>query len=160
MRWAGRCGDRPLGEVKRCCCRRGEHRPQNTANETGGRPMAAPTGATLPLPSKKKNFHLIRPVCALGTFPSRGRLAKAFLFLALWFFDSLKKQPLPNGSGCFARGGKGTRRVEANLSGASHPGRKSRKCNTGGKDLRRRKPIEAFSGTAIDEMLNALNISI
>ena len=39
-------------------------------------------------------------------------------------------------------------------------GRKSRKCNTGGKDLRRRKPIEAFSGTAIDEMLNALNISI
>ena len=39
-------------------------------------------------------------------------------------------------------------------------GRKSSKCNTGGKDLRRRKPIEAFSGTAIDEMLNALNISI
>ena len=70
-------------------------RPQNTANETGGRPMAAPTGATLPLPSKKKNFHLIRPVCALGTFPSRGRLENAFLFLVLWFFDSLKKVPKP-----------------------------------------------------------------
>ena len=58
--------------------------------------MAAPTGATLPLPSKKKNFHLIRPVCALGTFPSRGRLEKAFLFLVLWFFDSLSLAPAKN----------------------------------------------------------------
>ena len=57
--------------------------------------MAAPTGATLPLPSKTQDFHLIRPVCALGTFPSRGRLEKAFPFLALWFFDSLKKVPKP-----------------------------------------------------------------
>ena len=37
-----------------------------------------------------QDFHLIRPVCALGTFPSRGRLANAFPFLALWFFDSLR----------------------------------------------------------------------
>ena len=28
-------------------------------------------------PSKTQDFHLIRPVCALGTFPSRGRLEKA-----------------------------------------------------------------------------------
>ena len=28
------------------------------------------------LPSKKQDFHLIRPVCALGTFPSRGRLER------------------------------------------------------------------------------------
>ena len=47
--------------------------------------MAAPTGATLPLPSKTQDFHLIRPVCTLGTFPSRGRLENAFLFLVLWF---------------------------------------------------------------------------
>ena len=52
--------------------------------------MAAPTGATLPLPSKTQDFHLIRPVYALGTFPSRGRLANAFLFLVMWFFDSVK----------------------------------------------------------------------
>ena len=37
------------------------------------------------LPSKKKDFHLIRPVCALDTFPSRGRLEKALSFLAVWF---------------------------------------------------------------------------
>ena len=54
--------------------------------------MAAPTGATLPLPSKTQAFHLIRPVCALGTFPSRGRLAKRFPFYDMWFFDSLIKQ--------------------------------------------------------------------
>ena len=47
--------------------------------------MAAPTGATLPLPSKTQVFHLIRPVCALGTFPSRGRLEMVFFFLAVWF---------------------------------------------------------------------------
>ena len=29
--------------------------------------MAAPTDAILPLPSKTRDFHLIRPVCALGT---------------------------------------------------------------------------------------------
>ena len=40
--------------------------------------------------TKTQDFHLIRPVCALGTFPSRGRLEKVLLFLALWFFDSLK----------------------------------------------------------------------
>ena len=48
--------------------------------------MAAPTGATLLIPSKPRNFHLIRPVCALGTFPSRGRLAKVFCFFAMEFF--------------------------------------------------------------------------
>ena len=45
-----------------------------------------------------QDFHLILPVCALGTFPSRGRLANAFLFLALWFFDSLKAFPSPRGT--------------------------------------------------------------
>ena len=56
--------------------------------------MAAPTGATLPLPSKTQDFHLIRPVCALGTFPSRGRLAEAFPFLAEWLFDKLQNSQL------------------------------------------------------------------
>ena len=51
--------------------------------------MHAPTGASFPLPSKTQDFHLIRPVCALGTFPSRGRLAEAFSFLAVQFFDCL-----------------------------------------------------------------------
>ncbi len=41
---------------------------------------------------KKQDFHLIRPVCALGTFPSRGRLLDAFSFLAFCFFDSFKKR--------------------------------------------------------------------
>ena len=41
---------------------------------------------------KKQDFHLIRPVCALGTFPSRGRLVDAFSFLAFCFFDSFKKK--------------------------------------------------------------------
>ena len=157
MRRAGRCGDRPLGEVKRRCCRRGEHRSsakhsQRNRRTANGRPygsdevrrydeplsrlrrqlplgrgakgvavfhglapmgeswraapergysppfadqqpvtyvspetMAAPTGATLPLPSQAQDFHLIRPVFALGTFPSRGRLENVFLFLVLWF---------------------------------------------------------------------------
>ena len=63
--------------------------------------------------------------------------------------------------GCILRSADG--RIPGSLRAKAHgerQGRKSRKCNTGGKDLRRRKPIEAFSGTAIDEMLNALNISI
>ena len=42
------------------------------------------------LPSQTQDFHLIRPVCALGTFPSRGRLANAFSFFVSWFFDRLK----------------------------------------------------------------------
>ena len=58
--------------------------------------MAAPTGATLPLPSKTQDFHLIRPVCALGTFPSRGRLENAFLFLVLWFLTVSKEARLRN----------------------------------------------------------------
>ena len=33
-----------------------------------------PLGALLPFPAKTQHFHLIHPVCALGTFPSRGRL--------------------------------------------------------------------------------------
>ena len=41
---------------------------------------------------KKQDFHLIRPVCALDTFPSRGRLVNAFSFLAFCFFDSFKKR--------------------------------------------------------------------
>ena len=41
------------------------------------------------LPSEKQGFHLIRPVCALGTFPSRGRLEKALFFLTLLFVDRL-----------------------------------------------------------------------
>ena len=43
------------------------------------------------LPSKTQGFHLIRPVFALGTFPSRGRPAKAFSILGMWFFDRLKR---------------------------------------------------------------------
>ena len=39
-------------------------------------------------------FHLIRPVCALGTFPSRGRLEKAFPFLTVYFFDRLAQTQL------------------------------------------------------------------
>ena len=60
------------------------------------------TGKKQVLQSKTQDFHLIRPVCALGTFPSRGRLEKAFPFLAVWFFDSLRL-PLAKGS-CHARG--------------------------------------------------------
>ena len=44
---------------------------------------------------KRQDFHLIRPVCALGTFPSRGRLEIAFLFLEVWFFDSLRLFVIP-----------------------------------------------------------------
>ena len=54
------------------------------------------TGKKQKLPSKTQDFHLIRPVFALGTFPSRGRLEKAFLFLVLWFFDSLSLAPARN----------------------------------------------------------------
>ena len=46
MRWAGRCGDRPLREVKRCCCRRGEHRSsakhsQRNRRTANGRPYGS-----------------------------------------------------------------------------------------------------------------------
>ena len=44
------------------------------------------------------SFHLIRPVCALGTFTSRGRLEKVFPFFDIRFFDSLEKHPH---RGCF-----------------------------------------------------------
>ncbi|MBP3623450.1 MAG: hypothetical protein J6J19_05220, partial [Oscillospiraceae bacterium] len=42
--------------------------------------MAAPT-VVLFLLTKTQAFHLIRPVCALGTFPTRGRLEKRLSFL-------------------------------------------------------------------------------
>ena len=52
-------------------------------------------------PIEKQDFHLIRPVCALGTFPSRGRLEKALSFLTLWFFDRLKSRRVtPAASDC------------------------------------------------------------
>ena len=73
--------------------RRGMHCTSQQGNpfRKGGRPMAAPTAASLLLPAETQHFHLIRPVCALGTFPSRGRLEKAFSILGMWFFDRLKK---------------------------------------------------------------------
>ena len=96
----------PMGESWRAAPERGyslhfaEQRPVTYVSpET----MAASTGATLPLPSKTQDFHLIRPVRALGTFPSRGRLANAFLFLVLWFFDSLKKVCFSCCAGGFCR---------------------------------------------------------
>ena len=46
---------------------------------------------------KKQDFHLIRPVCALGTFPSRGRHEKAFAFLAGWFFHAIPFRPKARG---------------------------------------------------------------
>ena len=82
----------PMGESWRAAPERGyspHFADQRPITYVSPETMAAPTGATLPLPSKTQDFHLIRPVCALGTFPSRGRLANAFPFLALWFFDSL-----------------------------------------------------------------------
>ena len=50
------------------------------------------TGKKAETSIKKQDFHLIRPVCALDTFPSRGRLVNAFSFLAFCFFDSFKKR--------------------------------------------------------------------
>ena len=93
MRWAGRCGDRPLREVKRCCCRRGEHRSSAKHSQRNRRTTQWPPLRVQPCRFRQKtqDFHLIRPVFALGTFPSRGRLANAFLFLELWFFDSLTR---------------------------------------------------------------------
>ena len=52
--------------------------------------MAAPTVTTLLFPSKTQEFHLFRPVYALGTFPSRGRLGDALSLLVVQFFDSLR----------------------------------------------------------------------
>ena len=52
--------------------------------------MAAPT-VVLFLLTKTQAFHLIRPVFALGTFPSRGRLEEAFSFLVVQFFDRLTR---------------------------------------------------------------------
>ena len=87
--------------------------------------------------------------------------SSAALFSTLSFL--LHRQDIPHGPGCFflCAGGDVGVGVQSEAGGeVTQHGRKSSKCNTGGKDLRRRKPIEAFSGTAIDEMLNALNISI
>ena len=52
--------------------------------------MAAPTVTTLLFPTETQNYHLIRPVYALGTFPSRGRLGDALSLLVVQFFDSLR----------------------------------------------------------------------
>ena len=59
----------------RCCCRRGEHRSSAKYSR-----FQQADGQWPPLRmqaccfrQKTQDFHLIRPVCALGTFPSRGR---------------------------------------------------------------------------------------
>ena len=72
--------------------RRGEHRSSAITHHVNRRTAnGRPYGCNLSASVKKQDFHLIRPVCALGTFPSRGRLEKAFSFLAVWFFDKVKK---------------------------------------------------------------------
>ena len=105
----------PMGESWRAAPERGyspHFADQRPVTYVSPETMAAPTGATLPLPSKTQDFHLIRPVCALGTFPSRGRLANAFPFLALWFL-TVSKSP------CRARAGGFSVRSFILLS---HPG--------------------------------------
>ena len=55
--------------------------------------MLAPTGAGLLLPSKTRDFHRIRPVCALGAFPSEGKASTGRIHGASSktdFFDKLK----------------------------------------------------------------------
>ena len=59
--------------------------------------MAAPTGATLLLPAEKQHFHLIRPVCAPGAFPSRGRHEDAFSLRKESFFSCLQFHRLQEG---------------------------------------------------------------
>ena len=89
----------PMGESWRAAPERGyspHFADQQPVTYVSPETMAAPTGATLPLPSKTQDFHLIRPVFALGTFPSRGRLENAFLFLVLWFLTVSKEARLRN----------------------------------------------------------------
>ena len=86
----------------------------------GGRAMHAPTGATLPLPAGTQGSHLIRPVCALGAFPSRGRLEIGAFSKGSSEADWKRKSPirfrrffsLPQSASLTAPSSEGARRRE------------------------------------------------
>ena len=76
--WEGEpigCGSHrlaPMGESWRAAPERGyspHFADQQPVTYVSPETMAAPTGATLPLPSKTQDFHLIRPVRACPPFP-------------------------------------------------------------------------------------------
>ena len=71
----------PMGESWRAAPERGyslHFADQRPVTYVSPETMAAPTDAILPLPSKTRDFHLIRPVCALGGEGLRMRSSSSY----------------------------------------------------------------------------------